>query len=380
MVHAARIVGAPQRLTFDQDRTRTAAVEMSAAEGVGPMTAPNLDETARAIVAGGKGILAADETPGTLTKRLAAHGIDSTEESRRDYREMFFTTPNLEALIGGVIMQDETIRQKSSTGTLLASLLADRGVIPGIKVDAGARPLAGAPGERITEGLDGLRARLEEYRELGARFAKWRAVFIISSDGLPTPNCVHANADALARYAALCQEQGLVPIVEPEVLMNGPHTIERCADITAQVLQSVFDALFEQNVLLEGMLLKPNMVIAGMDCPRQASVQEVAAATVRTLTRHVPPAVPAVVFLSGGQDHVLATQHLSAINQVPASKPWTLSYSYGRALQDEALAIWKGKRENVTAGQQAFYHRALCDSAAALGQYRSEMEQAAAPV
>jgi len=340
------------------------------------MTPLSLDEIARAVVANGKGILAADETPHTLTTRLAGHGIESTPDSRRDYREMFFTTPNLGAFIGGVIMQDETIRQTSSTGTPLIQLLIAQGVIPGIKVDGGARPMAGAPGERITEGLDGLRARLEEYRGMGALFAKWRAVFTISSDGLPTKTCIDANADALARYAALCQEQGLLPIVEPEVLMNGPHNIERCAEVTEHVLQAVFDALFEQNVLLEGMLLKPNMVISGADCPREASVHEVAAATLRTLMRHVPPAVQAVVFLSGGQEHVAATEHLSAINQLAGTKPWTLSFSYGRALQDEALAAWKGRRENVAAGQLAFYHRAWCDRAAALGTYRSDMESA----
>jgi fructose-bisphosphate aldolase class I len=342
------------------------------------MQEPTLEETTRAIVANGKGILAADETPKTLTARLAALGISSTPESRRDYREMLFTTAGIDAFIGGVIMQDETIRQTSSGGTPLVSLVAQHGLIPGIKVDDGARPMAGAPGERITEGLDGLRGRLDEYRQLGARFAKWRAVFFISSDGLPTPRCIHANAEALARYAALCQEQGLVPIVEPEVLMDGAHTIERCEEVTAQVLQTVFDELYGQNVALEGMLLKPNMVIAGMDCPQQASVPEVAAATLRTLARHVPPAVPAIVFLSGGQDHVLATEHLSAINQLDRPRPWVLSFSYGRALQDEALAIWKGKRGSVAAAQRAFQHRARCDCAAALGRYSSDMESGAA--
>ncbi|HXU03232.1 MAG TPA: class I fructose-bisphosphate aldolase [Polyangia bacterium] len=338
------------------------------------MKPPTLEETARAIVAGGKGILAADETPRTLTQRLAAHGIASTADSRRDYREMLFTTPDAASFIGGAIMQDETIRQTSSTGTPMVELLTDNGIIPGIKVDEGARPMAGAPGERITEGLDSLRGRLDEYRQLGARFAKWRAVFSISSDGLPSPGCIHANADALARYAALCQEQGLVPTVEPEVLMTGSHTIERCEEVTSQVLQTVFDALFDQNVVLEGILLKPNMVIAGMDCPRQATVPEVAAATLRTLSRHVPPAVPAIAFLSGGQDDVLATEHLCVINKLAAPKPWVLSFSYGRALQDEALAIWKGKRENVAAAQRAFHHRARCDAAAALAKYTTAME------
>jgi fructose-bisphosphate aldolase class I len=338
------------------------------------MQANTLEEIARAIVAGGKGILAADETPHTLTTRLEAHGITSTPESRRDYREMLFATPDAAEFIGGVIMQDETIRQESADGTPLVELLAQRGMIPGIKVDEGARPMAGAPGERVTEGLDGLRDRLAEYRTLGAQFCKWRGVFLISSDGLPSIRCVHANADALARYAALCQEQGMVPIVEPEVLMNGAHTIDRCEEVTSQVLQAVFDALFDQNVALEGILLKPNMVIAGEDSPLQASVNEVATATLRTLARHVPPAVPAVVFLSGGQDPVLATEHLSAINQLAGAKAWTLSFSYGRALQDEALTIWKGARGNVPEAQRAFYHRAKCDCAAALGRYRAEME------
>ncbi len=341
------------------------------------MTAPTLDETARAIVADGKGILAADETVPTITKRLTARAIESTADSRRAYREMLFSTPDIAAFIGGVIMQDETIRQKSSTGIPLIALLGGRGVIPGIKVDEGAHPLAGAPGELVTEGLDGLRHRLEEYRQLGARFAKWRAVIIIR-DGLPTARCVHANAHALARYAALCQEQGLVPIIEPEVLMDGVHTLERCEEVTGRVLQAVFDELFDEKISLEGILLKPNMVTAGRDCARQASVEEVAAATLRTLTRHVPPAVPAVVFLSGGQDHVLATEHLNAINQQDSPKPWKLSFSYGRALQDEALEVWQGRRENVPAGQQVFYHRARCDSAAALGRYRSDMESEAA--
>ena len=337
------------------------------------MTA-HLDDTVRAIVADGKGILAADETVPTITHRLAAHAIESTPDSRCAYREMLFSTPDITPFIGGVILQDETIRQVGSTGVPLVTLLADRGVVPGIKVDEGAHPLACAPGELVTEGLDGLRGRLQEYRRLGARFAKWRAVFTIGDGGRPTAKCVHINADALARYATLCQEQDLVPIVEPEVLMNGSHTLERCEEVTGRVLQAVFDALFEEGASLEGMLLKPNMVLPGQDCPQQASVEEVAAATLRTLQRHVPPAVPAIVFLSGGQDHVLATKHLSAINQLAGPKPWTLSFSYGRALQDEALEIWHGRSENVPAGQRAFYHRAKCDSAAALGRYSGAME------
>jgi fructose-bisphosphate aldolase class I len=337
------------------------------------MPSPSLDETARTIVAEGKGILAADETVPTVTKRLAAHAIESTADSRRDYRQMFFTTPEMATFIGGVILQDETIRQESSKGPPLVDLLVRQGVVPGIKVDSGAHPLAGAPGEFVTEGLDGLRDRLEEYHKLGARFAKWRAVFVIG-DGLPSPWCVRANAHALARYAALCQEQGLVPIVEPEVLMEGQHGLDRCEEVTGGVLQAVFHALFDARIALEGILLKPNMITAGRRSARQASVEEVAEATLRTLTRHVPPAVPAIVFLSGGQSPVLATEHLAAINRLDAPKPWTLSYSYGRALQDEALAVWKGRSENVPAGQRAFHHRALCDTAAVLGTYRSEME------
>jgi fructose-bisphosphate aldolase class I len=341
------------------------------------MTKARLDETARAIVADGKGLLAADETPQTLTKRFTRRGIPSTEDSRRAYREMFFTTPGISEFIGGVILQDETIRQSSPTGTRLVDLLARQGIAPGIKVDQGAKPLAGSPDELVTEGLDGLRGRLKEYRDLGARFAKWRAVFVID-EGLPTPTCVHANAHALARYAALCQEQDLVPIVEPEVLMDGAHTIERCEQVTGRVLQAVFDELFDQRVRLEAMLLKPNMVIAGRDCPDQASIEEVAAATLRTLIRHVPPAVPGVVFLSGGQDHVQATQHLDAINRLGGPKPWKLSFSYGRALQDEAMDAWHGSDDNIAAGQHAFHHRAECDSAAVLGRYGSAIESASA--
>jgi fructose-bisphosphate aldolase class I len=336
-----------------------------------------LNDAARAIVAGGKGILAADETVPTISKRLGARKVESTAESRRAYREMLFSTPNIAQFIGGVILQDETIHQKSSTGTPLVALVSDRGIIPGIKVDAGTHPMAGAPGEFVTEGLDGLRGRLEEYREMGARFAKWRAVIPIG-DERPTARCVHANAIMLARYAATCQEQDLVPIIEPEVLMNGAHTLARCEEATGYVLGAVFEALREHKVCLEGMLLKPNMVVSGKECPKQASVQEVASATRRTLARHVPPAVPAVVFLSGGQSYLQATEHLSAINELGGPKPWTLSFSYGRALQDEALEAWRGRSENVTAGQQALRHRARCDSAAALGKYRSAMEREAA--
>jgi len=339
----------------------------------GAMKTTELETTAQALVADGKGILAADETVPTVTKRLGASKIESTSDSRRAYREMFFTTPGIAEFISGVILQDETIRQKSSKGAGLADLLAKQGILPGIKVDHGAKPFAGSPGETITEGLDGLRDRLIEYRAKGARFAKWRAVISVS-DTLPSAACVLANAHALARYAALCQEQGVVPIVEPEVLMDGSHTIERCEEVTGGVLHAVFNALHDQQVALEGMLLKPNMVIAGKACARQASEKEVAAATLRCLQRHVPAAVPGIVFLSGGQDHLSATVHLSAINQLGGPKPWKLSFSYGRALQDEALKAWSGKNENLKVGQRLFYHRAKCGSAAALGRYTAAME------
>jgi fructose-bisphosphate aldolase class I len=331
-----------------------------------------LESVARAIVANGKGILAADETPRTLGKRLAAHGIESTPETRRDYREMLFSTPGIAEFIGGVILQDETIRQQSRSGRPLIALLEEMNIIPGIKVDDGTRTLAGAPGEVVTEGLDGLRERFVEYRAMGARFAKWRAVFVIAP-GLPTARCVYTNADALARYAALCQEQGLVPIVEPEVLMTGPHSLARCEEVTGHVLHAVFDSLYEQKIALEGMILKPNMVTSGHDSTAQASIPEVAAATLRTLARHVPPAVPVIAFLSGGQDGVLATKHLDAIHRADGPKPWTLSFSYGRALQDEALASWHGRGENIPAGQHALHHRAECDKAAALGRYEIAM-------
>jgi fructose-bisphosphate aldolase class I len=337
------------------------------------MATIDLESTAKALVADGKGILAADETPPTLTRRFDTLNIESTPDSRRAYREMFFTTPGVADFISGVILQDETIRQKSSTGTPLADVLAQQGVMPGIKVDTGAKPLAGSPGETITEGLDGLRERLQEYRQIGARFAKWRAVIRIG-DALPSSTCVHVNAHALARYAALCQEQGLVPIVEPEVLMDGSHTIERCEEVTGNVLQATVNELFEQRVSFEGMLLKPNMVIAAKQCPQQASVEEVALATLRCLRRHVPAAIPGIVFLSGGQDHLVATMHLHAINRLDGPKPWKLGFSYGRALQDEALQAWHGKHDNLQAGQRVFYHRATCVSAAALGTYTKAME------
>ena len=333
----------------------------------------DLENIATRLVTDGKGILAADESVKTLTRRFDAVGIQSTEESRRAYREILFTTTGASEFISGAILYEETIRQTSSDGTPFAQVLSSQDIVPGVKVDTGAVPLAGSPDETVTEGLDGLRDRLTAYHEMGARFAKWRAVIRITPT-LPSQACVSANAHALARYAALCQEQHLVPIVEPEVLMNGAHTIERCEDVTAMALHAVFHALFEQGVALEAMLLKPNMVIAGMECPRRASVQEVASATLRCLRRHVPAAVPGIVFLSGGQTDRMATAHLNEINRLPGPKPWKISFSYGRALQDVAMGAWHGRDENVTAGQRAFYQRARCNGAASLGKYTGEME------
>jgi fructose-bisphosphate aldolase, class I len=332
-----------------------------------------LENTAATLVALGKGILAADETVPTLTKRFDTLGIQSTEDSRRTYREMLFTAAGLDEFISGAIMYDETITQWSAGGTPLAEVLASQGIVPGIKVDTGAKPLAGSPGETVTEGLDGLRDRLAAYREMGARFAKWRAVFRIA-DALPSRACIIANSHALGRYAALCQEQHLVPIVEPEVLMDGDHSIERCEEVTGAVLHAVFGALREQGVVLEGMLLKPNMVVPGKESSRPASVQEVAISTLRCFRRHVPVAVPGIVFLSGGQEERVATAHLNAINQLPGTKPWTISFSYGRALQDPALEAWHGRAENLAAGQRALCHRARCNSAASRGAYTDEME------
>lgn len=332
-----------------------------------------LSATAQALVADGKGILAADESVATASKRFNALHIESTADSRRAYREMLFTAPGAAEFISGAILYDETIRQKSSSGVPLVEVLAKQAIIPGIKVDTGAKPLAGSPDETVTEGLDGLRDRLKEYHGLGARFAKWRAVIRIT-DTLPSAACVAVNAHALGRYAALCQEAGIVPIVEPEVLMDGAHTIARCEEVTGAVLHAVFNALYEQKVSLEGMLLKPNMVIAGKACPKQASVAEVAAATLRCLRRHVPAAVPGIVFLSGGQSDVVATRHLDAINKIGTSAPWKISFSYGRALQDAALAAWHGKAEQLKAGQEAFYHRARCNGAAVRGKYTDALE------
>ena len=337
----------------------------------------DLEGIANALVAEGKGILAADETVPTLTKRFDTLRIPSTEQSRRTYREMLFTAAGEAEFISGVILQDETIHQKSSDGTPLIQVLSKQGILPGIKVDTGAKPLAGFPGETVTEGLDGLRERLSVYRDIGARFAKWRAVIHIG-DALPSRPCISANAHALARYAALCQEQDLVPNVEPEVLMDGSHSIERCEEVTGLVLHTVFDALLEQRVALECMLLKPNMVISGKECANQASVVEVAAATLRCSRRHVPAAVPGIVFLSGGQTDRVATAHLNAINRLPGAKPWRISFSYGRALQDHALEAWHGRDENFAAGRQVLFQRARCNSAASLGKYTDEMEATSA--
>ncbi len=339
------------------------------------MNRQELNAVARAMVAPGKGILAADESFPTIKKRFDAIDTESTEANRQLYREMLFTTPDVAQYIGGVILFDETLRQSCRDGTPFARYLAERGMIPGIKVDKGAKALAGFPGEKVTEGLDGLRERLAEYKELGARFAKWRAVIDIGA-GIPTDFCLHANAHALARYAALCQEAGIVPIVEPEVLMDGDHNIERCETVTNQALQQVFEQLAAHKVALDGMILKPNMVIAGKKCAQQASVQEVAEATVRSLTAHVPEQVPGIAFLSGGQSAAEATAHLNAMNQL-GSHPWELSFSYGRALQAPALAAWQGRTENYAAGQAAFGLRARLNGLARSGRYEAAMEPAA---
>ena len=334
-----------------------------------------LEDVARTLVAPGKGILAADESGPTIEKRFKSIDVPSTEQNRRDYREMLFRTQGAEQFISGVILYDETIRQQAADGTPLTKLLQDRGIIPGIKVDEGAKQLAGSPSEKVTEGLDGLRGRLGEYRGLGAKFAKWRAVIAIG-DGIPTDYCLATNAHALARYAALCVEAGLVPIVEPEVLMDGPHTLERCFEITQRALQAVFGELFAQRVPLEQILLKPNMVLSGTECPTQASVRQVAEATLGCFRRVVPAAVPGIVFLSGGQSDALATAHLNEMNQ-QGGAPWQISFSYGRALQAPALKAWRGKAEQVAAAQRALLHRAKCNGAARYGRYTDSMERAA---
>jgi len=333
-----------------------------------------LEATAKMMVADGKGLLAIDESTGTCNKRFAKWGIPQTAESHRLYRELIVNTPGLSESISGAILYDETIRQEMDDRTPFAEALAARGIIPGIKVDLGAKEMAAFPGEKVTEGLDGLRARLAEYAQMGARFAKWRAVFAIG-DQIPSSGCIEANAHALARYAGLCQEAGLVPVVEPEVLMAGDHTLDVCSEVTERVLRTVFRELYSQRVKLEGMILKPNMVLPGLTCPVQESAEEVADATVGCLLRSVPAAVPGVVFLSGGQSGELASARLNAMNERYKSRlPWELSFSFGRAIQEPALEIWHGKQANVIPAQEALYHRARCDAAAHRGEYTAAVE------
>ena len=339
------------------------------------MNAQKLMDITKTLVADGKGLLAMDESDPTCNKRFAKLGIPQTAEARRAYRELIVTAPGLGKCISGAILYDETIRQQKKDGTPFAKALADAGIVPGIKVDAGAKDLAAHPGEKISEGLDGLRERLVEYFKMGARFAKWRAVIAVD-DALPSRSCLEANAHTLARYAALCQEAGLVPIVEPEVLMDGEHTLERCSEVTEEVLRTVFNQLNSQRVMLEGMILKPNMVLPGLDCPKQESVDEVADATVKCLLRTVPAAVPGVAFLSGGQASELASARLNAMNVRFASKmPWALTFSFSRAIQQPALEIWRGKEANVKAAQKALIHRAQCNRAARRGEYTAAMEK-----
>ncbi len=339
----------------------------------------NLDELnsiALAMTGNGKGILAADESTGTIEKRFDTINAVSTEESRRRYREMIITPEGAADYIGGVIMYDETLRQSTSDGVPFPKYLSDLGIVPGIKVDTGAKPLSGFPGEVITEGLDGLRERLAEYHGLGARFAKWRAVINIG-ENMPSDFCLHANAHALARYASLCQEAGIVPIVEPEVMMDSDHSIGRCEEVTNAALDALFEQLAAHKVALEGIVLKPNMVISGADAQDRAGPAEVAEATLRTLKAHVPDEVPGIAFLSGGQSPEEATEHLSLMNQM-GSLPWELSFSYGRALQAPALAAWQGKEDNYAAGQAAVFKRAKLNSLAHLGTYNTDMESEAA--
>jgi fructose-bisphosphate aldolase class I len=364
------------------------------------MNAQELMDTAKALVAGDKGLLAMDESNPTCNKRFARLGIPQTEEARRAYRELIVTTPGLGESISGAILYDETIRQQKKDGTPFVKAITDAGIIPGIKVDAGAKDMAGHPGEKITEGLDGLRDRLAEYSQMGARFAKWRAVIAVG-DGIPSRGCIEANVHALARYAALCQEAGLVPIVEPEVLMDGAHTLERCREVTEEVLRTVFNQLYTQRVTLEGMILKPNMVLPGLTCPPQEDVKEVAIgeqqyqvrltdrqqdevedvnevadATVKCLLRAVPAAVPGIAFLSGGQSAELASARLNAMNvRFKSRLPWALAFSFARAIQQPALEIWRGEESHVLAAQQALYHRAKCNRAARRGEYNAAMER-----
>ena len=339
------------------------------------MNVQQLEETARALFAHDKGLLAIDESTGTCNKRFEKLGIPQTFEARRAYRELLVTSPGLSESIGGAILCDETIRQQKSDGTPFIKVLIEAGIVPGIKVDAGAKELAGHPSEKVTEGLDGLRDRLHEYFQMGARFAKWRAMIAIG-DGLPSWGCIEANAHALARYAALCQQAGLVPVVEPEVIMDGGHTLQQCRVVTDEVLRTVFSELFAQRVALEGMILKPNMVLSGTACASQPTLDEVADATVNCFLRAVPAAVPTIAFLSGGQSAELASAHLNAMNMRFKSRlPWVLAFSFARAIQQPALEIWKGHEANILAAQQALVHRARCNQAARRGEYSAEMEK-----
>jgi len=340
------------------------------------MNIDELNSVARTIVAKQKGVLAADESSPTIKKRFDSVKVESTEENRRRYREILFTADGIERYIGGVILFDETLRQGTRDGTPFAKLLASRGIIPGIKVDKGAKALALHPGDKVAEGLDGLRDRLAEYKQLGAKFAKFRAVIEIDEHNVPSAFGIRANAHALARYAALCQEVDIVPIVEPEVLMDGAHDIDRCERVTSQVLEAVFAELDAHRVVFDGMLLKPNMVIAGMKCPKQAGVQQVAEATIRCLRRYVPAAVPGIVFLSGGQNAEVATDHLNAMNAI-GPQPWEVSFSYGRALQAPVLAAWKGQENNAAAAQKALLKRCQLNGLARDGKYARAMEAAA---
>jgi len=342
------------------------------------MNLSELNKVAEAMVAPGRGILAADESTGTIKKRFDALGVESTADSRRDYREMLFRAKDAMAKhISGVILYDETIRQNAKDGTPLVKLIAQAGSLPGIKVDKGTKPLPECPGEVVTEGLDGLRERLVEYHTLGAKFAKWRAVIDIGDHGMPSYTCVAANAHALARYAALCQNEGIVPIVEPEVLMDGSHTIDRCVEVTQWVLKETFQALFFNRVALEGMVLKPNMAVPGKKSGQRASVDEVADKTLRVLKACVPAAVPGIAFLSGGQSDEEATAHLDAMNRI-GPLPWRVTFSYGRALQAAPQKAWSGKSENVAAAQRAFGHRAMMNGLATLGQWKADLERKAA--
>lgn len=336
------------------------------------MTTQDLSSTIAAMVVKGKGILAADESNTTIAKRLKTINVESTDETRRDYRETLFTTPDLGAYISGIILYEETLGQKTRAGVPFVDVLKKQGIVPGIKVDKGIVPLPGSPNENITQGLDGLGARLAEYKKMGARFAKWRAVLSITAN-TPTAYAIHANAEALARYASICQSEGIVPIVEPELLMEGDHTLERCQQVTEYTLHTVFHALYQYKVVLEQMILKPGMVVAGTNCKSQPTVEEVAEATLKVLRRTVPAAVPSINFLSGGQSDELATAHLNAMNRI-SNNPWQLSYSYGRALQAPALKTWAGKDSNIKAAQEALFKRAKLNSAASVGNYMAAME------